>query len=61
MLSPRFHLMFDPAVYAQMVRNKRRMHMQYLMAGERPVLYDYFALTAGPLTLAQRLARGAPA
>jgi hypothetical protein len=53
--------MFDPAVYAQMVRNKRRMHMQYLMAGERPVLYDYFALTAGPLTLAQRLARGAPA
>ena len=59
MLSPRFHLMFDPAVYAQMVRNKRRMHMQYLMAGERPVLYDYFALTAGPQTLTQRLAHGA--
>jgi hypothetical protein len=58
MLSPRFHLMFDPAAYAQMVRNKRRMHMQYLMAGERPVLYDYFAITAGPLALADRLARG---
>ena len=58
MLSPRFHLMFDPPAYAQMVRNKRRMHMQYLMAGERPVLYDYFAITAGPLALAERLARG---
>jgi len=60
MLSPRFHLMFDPAAYAQIVRNKRRMHMQYLMAGERPVLYDYFAITAGPLALRDRLARGAP-
>lgn len=59
MLSPRFHLMFDPAHYAQIVRDKRRMHMQYLMAGERPVLYDYFAITAGPLALRDRLAEGA--
>jgi pimeloyl-ACP methyl ester carboxylesterase len=59
MLSPRFHLMFEPAAYAHIVRNKRRMHMQYLMAGERPVLYDYFAITAGPLALRDRLARGA--
>jgi hypothetical protein len=29
------------------------------MAGERPVLYDYFAITAGPLALRDRLARGA--
>ena len=55
MASPRFHMMFEPAIYAQMVRKKRRMHMQYLMAGQRPTLYDYFAITAGPLRLPDRL------
>jgi hypothetical protein len=58
MMSPRFHLMFEPALYAQMVKNKRRMHIQYLMAGQRPVLYDYFAITAGPLRLTERFNAG---
>ena len=55
MLSPRFHTMFEPAHYAQIIRNKRRMHLQYLMAGERPALYDYFAITAGPASLPHRI------
>jgi hypothetical protein len=51
MLSPRFHTMFEPRRYAKLVRDKRRMHLQYLMAGERPARYDYFRLTAGPEAL----------
>ncbi|TRW95167.1 hypothetical protein FNJ84_16840 [Paracoccus sp. M683] len=31
-----------------------RLHFQYLCAFDRPGDYDYFAITAGPLTLAQR-------
>jgi hypothetical protein len=54
MRSPRFHTMFDPATYTRIKRNKRRMHMQYLMAGELPADYDYFAITAGMLTLKAR-------
>lgn len=57
MASPRFHLMFDPQEYQRIVRNKRRMHMQYLMAGQRPALYDYFAITAGPESLPARITR----
>jgi hypothetical protein len=53
--SPRFHLMFEPEQYARIVKNKRRMHMQYLMAGQRPTVYDYFAITAGPQRLCDRL------
>jgi pimeloyl-ACP methyl ester carboxylesterase len=61
MLSPRFHLMFSPERYARIVRDKRRMHMQYLLAGERPALYDFFALTAGCERLARRVAKGVAA
>jgi hypothetical protein len=53
--SPRFHTVFEPATYAQIRGDKRRMHLQYLMAGQRPGSYDYFAFTAGPLRLADRL------
>ena len=31
-----------------------RLHFQYLCAFDKPGLYDYFKITAGPLTLAQR-------
>jgi uncharacterized membrane protein YeaQ/YmgE (transglycosylase-associated protein family) len=55
MASPRFHTMFAPEVYAPLARDKRRIHLQYLMAGEKPTLYDYFAITAGPQRLADRL------
>jgi hypothetical protein len=56
MASPRFHLMFEPTVYQRILRNKRRIHLQYLMAGQRPATYDYFAITAGPQCLAKRIA-----
>jgi pimeloyl-ACP methyl ester carboxylesterase len=56
--SPRFHCLFSPAAYRRLRRNKRRMHLQYLMAGERAGDYDYFALTAGPLSLRARYDQG---
>jgi hypothetical protein len=37
-----------------------RLHFQYLCAFDRPRDYDYFRVTAGPLTLAERY-RGRPA
>jgi hypothetical protein len=55
MASPRFHTMFSPQAYAALVRDKRRIHMQYLMAGQLPAGYDYFAITAGARRLEDRL------
>jgi hypothetical protein len=52
MMSPRFHTLFDEPTYLRLRRDKRRMHLQYLMAGERASGYDYFAMTAGPAPLA---------
>ena len=37
-----------------------RLHFQYLCAFDRPGLYDYFAITAGPRTLAGRFAAARP-
>ena len=37
-----------------------RLHFQYLCAFDRPRDYDYFRITAGPLTLAARYAGRAP-
>ena len=37
-----------------------RLHFQYLCAFDRPGDYDYFRITAGPLTLAERFAGRAP-
>nr|WP_111300681.1 hypothetical protein [Paracoccus saliphilus] len=37
-----------------------RLHFQYLCAFDRPGDYDYFAITAGPLTLAERFAGRKP-
>lgn len=54
LLSPRFAQLFTPASYRRVVRDKYRCHFQYLMSAELPGAFDYFAMTAGPLTLAQR-------
>lgn len=51
MLSPRFHTLFAPDDYALLKRNKRRLHLQYLMAAPLAGDYDYFRLTAGPARL----------
>jgi hypothetical protein len=37
-----------------------RLHFQYLCAFDRPGDYDYFRITAGPLTLADRFGARAP-
>lgn len=56
LLSPRFVQMFDAPAYAALRRDKFRMHFQYLMAADKPASYDYFAITAGDQTLADRFA-----
>lgn len=56
LLSPRFADMFGAAAYAALRRDRFRIHFQYLMASERAVPYDFFAITAGHVTLAQRFA-----
>lgn len=53
-LSPRFAQLFSSKRYAGIRADKYRCHFQYLMAGELPGSYDYFAITAGPVALAQR-------
>ncbi|NBT32530.1 MAG: hypothetical protein EBT13_11710, partial [Rhodobacteraceae bacterium] len=37
-----------------------RLHFQYLCTFDRPMDYDYFQITAGPLTLADRYRDRAP-
>jgi hypothetical protein len=54
LLSPRFAEMFEPSDYAAIRSDKFRIHFQYLMASNKPVSYDYFAVTAGAMTLAER-------
>ncbi|HZY16747.1 MAG TPA: hypothetical protein VFE74_08970, partial [Ramlibacter sp.] len=54
LLSPRFSRMFEAGDYARRKRDKFGLHFQYLMASDRPAGYDYFAITAGRLALAQR-------
>ena len=54
LLSARFVTLFSAAAYARMRRRWYRNHFQYLMAGEKAGEYDYFAITAGPLRLADR-------
>ena len=54
LLSPKFQHMFDAPAYRSMRRDRFRTHFQYLMAAQKPVKYDYFAITAGDLTLAER-------
>lgn len=54
LLSPRFAEMFDAAGYQALRGDKLQMHFQYLRASRKRVEYDYFLITAGDLTLAER-------
>jgi hypothetical protein len=56
-ISARFHKMFSPEHYRDIKRDRMRIHFQYLMAGDHPTEYNYFDITAGPLTLEQRYAK----
>jgi hypothetical protein len=46
--------MFSPESYAVIKKDIFRIHFQYIMAGELLTNYDYFSITAGPMTLADR-------
>lgn len=56
LVSARFNKLFSPKTYAAIRRNFLRTHFQYLMAAEMAGDYDYFLITAGDTTLAQRFA-----
>lgn len=53
-LSAAFSQTLSPARWRKVKRRFFRLHFQYLHAFDRPGDYDYFRLTAGPLTLAER-------
>ncbi len=54
LLPVRIFKMFPPDVYKVIKKDLFRIHFQYIMAGEFLTDYDFFAITAGPLGLADR-------
>lgn len=59
-ISAAFSQTLSPALWASLKRRFFRLHFQYLCAFDRPASYDYFKITAGPLTLAARFGDHAP-
>lgn len=59
-LSAAFTKTLSPARWKQLRWRFFRLHFQYLCAFDRPGAYDYFRITAGPLTLAERFAKTPP-
>jgi hypothetical protein len=59
-LSAAFTQTLSPARWKALRWRFFRLHFQYLCAFDRPGDYDYFAITAGPLTLADRYHGRAP-
>ncbi len=53
-LSAAFTQTLSPARWKELRWRFFRLHFQYLCAFDRPGDYDYFRITAGPLTLAER-------
>ncbi|MGD9865267.1 MAG: hypothetical protein AB7S99_18845 [Pseudodonghicola sp.] len=53
-VSAAFTQTLSPARWAELRWRFFRLHFQYLCAFDRPGDYDYFRITAGPLTLAER-------
>lgn len=58
MLSPHFSELYTPEQYRALKKNKHELHAQYLGGATRAGKYDFFAITSGPFTLAQRVALG---
>ncbi|MEE9388877.1 MAG: hypothetical protein V3U96_09720 [Paracoccaceae bacterium] len=52
--SAAFSKSLSPELWARLRRRYFRLHFQYLCAFDRPRDYDYFQITAGPVTLAAR-------
>ena len=59
-LSAAFRQTLSPARWHHLRWRFFRLHFQYLCAFDRPGAYDYFQITAGPWSLAQRFAGRAP-
>jgi hypothetical protein len=59
-MSAAFTQTLAPETLARLKRRYFRLHFQYLCAFDRPGDYDYFRITAGPLTLADRFRGRAP-
>ncbi|EAR50646.1 hypothetical protein OG2516_06102 [Oceanicola granulosus HTCC2516] len=59
-ISAAFTQTLSPARWKELRWRFFRLHFQYLCAFDRPGDYDYFRITAGPLTLADRFAGRAP-
>lgn len=55
-LSAAFSQTLSSEKYARQKNAFFRQHFQYLHSFDRPGLYDYFAITAGPVTLESRFA-----
>ncbi|MCA0996519.1 hypothetical protein [Alloyangia pacifica] len=58
--SAQFTRSLSPARWKELRWRFFRLHFQYLCAFDRPLDYDYFRITAGPLTLATRYAQRPP-
>jgi hypothetical protein len=59
-ISAAFSQTLSPARWKALRWRFFRLHFQYLCAFDRPGDYDYFRVTAGPLSLGQRYADRAP-
>jgi hypothetical protein len=59
-ISAAFTRTLAPETMKRLKRRYFRLHFQYLCAFDRPADYDYFRITAGPLTLAARYRGRAP-
>jgi hypothetical protein len=59
-ISAAFSQTLSPARWKQLRWKFFRLHFQYLCAFDRPGDYDYFQITAGPLSLADRYRDRAP-
>ena len=59
-ISAAFTRTLSPARWKALRWHFFRLHFQYLCAFDRPGDYDYFRITAGPLTLAHRYENRAP-
>ena len=59
-LSAAFSQSLSPERWQLLRRQYFRLHFQYMCAFDRPGHYDYFQITAGPVTLGARYAGRAP-
>ena len=59
-ISAAFTQSLRPETYRRLKRRYFRLHFQYLCAFDAPRDYDYFQITAGPRTLAERFAGRKP-